>query len=87
MSHKLNVKICILLMMALEGNNLMTNILKAVGLEMKCHPMVDACIRALTATGWLNFRMRTNGQELCELSSLASVAKISPTSGEFIYRL
>lgn len=25
---------------------------------MTGHPMVDACMRTLTATGWLNFRMR-----------------------------
>ena len=25
---------------------------------MTGYPMVDACMRALTATGWLNFRMR-----------------------------
>ena len=58
MSRALNLKICILPMMVLEKMTLVKHIMRH-GKQVKTgYPMVDACMRMLTATGWLNFRMR-----------------------------
>ncbi len=48
------------------------------------YPMVDACMRSLTAMGWLNFRMRAM---LMSLSSLAALALARFTSGAAVHRL
>jgi deoxyribodipyrimidine photo-lyase len=37
-------------------------------------PFLDACMRYLAATGWLNFRMRSDGDGGCVLSAVAGLA-------------
>ncbi len=43
---------------SLRENDFNNDYFEAWKLGMTGYPMVDACMRALTATGWLNFRMR-----------------------------
>ncbi len=43
---------------SLRKNNFNEDYFKAWKAGMTGYPMVDSCMRALTSTGWLNFRMR-----------------------------
>ncbi len=50
-------------------------------------PFVDACMRYLTATGWLNFRMRGDADVGCDLSSLAGLARDRAHLARHVHRL
>ena len=54
---------------------------------MTGYPMVDACMRALQATGLVEFSDARHGDELCQLSPLVALAKTRPALGKSIYGL
>ena len=69
----------------LRENNFNQDYFRAWKVGKTGYPMVDACIRALIATGWINFRMRAMVNEFCKLSFVVALAQTSFTLGKTFY--
>ena len=50
-------------------------------------PFLDACMRSLQATGWLNFRMRAMVMSVASYHLVAGLARGGDTFGALVYGL